>query len=154
MANMDRLPFSSSLLASPKRRPSSPPSASRRCRYNGLPRGGITEIAGLRSSGRTAAVLHILAQATARGEICALVDTCDAFHPASAAAAGVKLARIVFAESVSPMKPGPRLAGESAHFPSLSTREQRETLEYHCNSRERFRNGLAMPKYLTAGGSR
>lgn len=43
-----------------------------------------------------AAVLHILAQATGGGEICAVVDTNDAFHPASAAAAGVKLSRIVW----------------------------------------------------------
>jgi hypothetical protein len=97
MANMTSLPFSSSLLASPETPPKfaalSVPALPLR---NGLPRGGITEIAGLRSSGRTAAVLHILAQATARGEICAVVDTCDAFHPASAAAAGVKLARIVW----------------------------------------------------------
>jgi hypothetical protein len=63
---------------------------------SGLPRGGITEISGLRSSGRTATTLHVLAQATARGEICAVVDTSDAFHPASAAAAGVKLNRIVW----------------------------------------------------------
>jgi len=98
MANIAALlPFSSSLLATAETPPkfaalSVPPLPLR----NGLPRGGITEIAGLRSSGRTAAVLHILAQATAHGEICAVVDTCDAFHPASAAAAGVKLSRIVW----------------------------------------------------------
>jgi hypothetical protein len=63
---------------------------------SGLLRGGITEITGARSSGRMAAILHILAQATARGEICAVVDTCNQFHPASAAAAGVILARLVW----------------------------------------------------------
>jgi recombination protein RecA len=97
MAKLTTLPFSSSLLASaetpPKFAALSVPALPLR---NGLPRGGITEISGLRSSGRTAAVLHILAQATARGEICAVVDACDAFHPASAAAAGVKLSRIVW----------------------------------------------------------
>jgi hypothetical protein len=97
MANTASPLFCSSLLASPE----IPPKFAALCvpalpLRNGLPRGGITEIAGLRSSGRTAAVLHILAQATARGEICAVVDTCDAFHPASAAAAGVKLSRIVW----------------------------------------------------------
>jgi hypothetical protein len=42
------------------------------------------------------AILHILAQATAQGEICAVVDTNDGFHPASAEAAGVILTRIVW----------------------------------------------------------
>ena len=41
-------------------------------------------------------MLHILAQATGSGEICAVVDTDDQFHPASAAAAGVKLANIIW----------------------------------------------------------
>jgi RecA DNA recombination protein len=63
---------------------------------HGLPHGAITEIAGLRSSGRMTAMLYILAQATARGEICAVVDATDQFHPASAAAAGVKLGFIVW----------------------------------------------------------
>jgi len=62
----------------------------------GLARGAITEIAGARSSGRTSAMLHILAQATARGEICAVVDTDDQFHPASAAASGVRLSSLVW----------------------------------------------------------
>lgn len=62
----------------------------------GLARGAITEIVGRRSSGRTAITLHVLAQATARGEICAVVDTDDQFHPASAAAAGVVLSRVLW----------------------------------------------------------
>lgn len=63
---------------------------------NGLPRGTLCEIHGPRSSGRTAVYLHILAQATGRGEICALVDTNDAFDPAAAAAAGVRLERLLW----------------------------------------------------------
>ncbi|MBV8551744.1 MAG: hypothetical protein JOY54_10615 [Acidobacteriaceae bacterium] len=62
----------------------------------GVLRGGITEIHGRRSSGRMSACLHILAQATIRGEICAVVDWNDSFHPASAAAAGVRLESIVW----------------------------------------------------------
>jgi hypothetical protein len=62
----------------------------------GISRGGILELIGRRSSGRTAASLHILAQATQRGEVCAVVDTNDNFHPASAASAGVCLDRIVW----------------------------------------------------------
>ena len=62
----------------------------------GLPRGCLTEITGPASSGRTSLLLSILAQATARGEVCALVDAEDAFDPASAAAAGVRLDRLIW----------------------------------------------------------
>src|ERR1035438_10578834 len=62
----------------------------------GLPRGCLTEIVGPASSGRTSLLLSILAQATAREEICALVDAEDAFDPASAAAAGVRLERLIW----------------------------------------------------------
>jgi hypothetical protein len=56
-----------------------------------LPRGGLTEIFGTASSGRTTLLYSILAAATGRDELCALVDTDDAFDPAAAAAAGVRL---------------------------------------------------------------
>lgn len=62
----------------------------------GLPRGIIVEVNGPRSSARTSACLHILAQATARGEVCAVIDLFDSFHPASAHAAGVQLDRILW----------------------------------------------------------
>src|ERR1035438_2631337 len=65
----------------------------------GLPRGCLTEIVGPASSGRTSLLLSILAQATARAEICALVDAEDAFDPASAAAAGVRLERLIWVRS-------------------------------------------------------
>ena len=60
----------------------------------GLPRGSLTEIVGPVSSGRTSLLVSILAAATARGEVCALVDAEDAFDPASARAAGVLLERL------------------------------------------------------------
>jgi hypothetical protein len=63
---------------------------------HGLPRGILAEICGRRSSGRTAGCLHVLAQATRRGEICAVVDLYNSFHPASAQAAGVVLERLVW----------------------------------------------------------
>jgi hypothetical protein len=47
-----------------------------------LPRGCLTEIIGPASSGRTSLLLSILAAATAREEICALVDAEDSFDPA------------------------------------------------------------------------
>ena len=61
-----------------------------------LPRGCLTEIIGPASSGRTSLLLSILAQATARQEICALVDADDAFSPHAAAAGGVELSRLLW----------------------------------------------------------
>jgi recombination protein RecA len=62
----------------------------------GLPRGAITEIHGQASSGRTSLMTSMLAAATAREEICALADAGDAFDPASAAAAGISLSRLLW----------------------------------------------------------
>ena len=66
------------------------------CATGGLPRGCLTEIYGPASSGRTSLLLSILAEATAREESCALVDAEDAFDPASAAAAGIRLDRLLW----------------------------------------------------------
>jgi len=62
----------------------------------GLPRGCLTEVCGPASSGCTSLMLAAMAQATGREEVCALVDTNDAFDPASAAAAGVWLERLLW----------------------------------------------------------
>src|SRR6202795_2965943 len=62
----------------------------------GLARGCLTEICGTASSGRTSVLLFALACATQRGEICALVDASDAFDPASAAAAGMEMSRLLW----------------------------------------------------------
>jgi recombination protein RecA len=62
----------------------------------GLPRGSLTEIFGPPSSGRTSLMFSVLAEATAREEVCALVDTEDALDPSSAAAAGVHLHRLLW----------------------------------------------------------
>jgi hypothetical protein len=62
----------------------------------GFPRGGLSEITGPPSSGRTSLVLALLAAATARREVAALVDAADAFDPPSAAAAGVALPRLLW----------------------------------------------------------
>ena len=43
----------------------------------GFPRGQLSELVGLRSSGRTSLQLQMLAAATARGEIAAIVDALD-----------------------------------------------------------------------------
>jgi hypothetical protein len=62
----------------------------------GLPRGALSEFSGSTSSGRTGAMMAALAEATQRQEVCALVDASDSFDPASAAAAGVNLARLLW----------------------------------------------------------
>jgi hypothetical protein len=62
----------------------------------GLPRGALTEIFGSASSGRTSLLISIVAAATGRQEICALVDAEDAFDPVSAAASGVCLERLLW----------------------------------------------------------
>ena len=62
----------------------------------GLPRGAITEIFGPPSSGRTSAMVSILAEATGQDEVCALVDGNDAFDPQSGMAAGLDLNRLLW----------------------------------------------------------
>lgn len=62
----------------------------------GLPRGSITEIHGPASSGRTSLLAAILAAATVREEICALVDAGDAFDPSSAEASGLDLSNLLW----------------------------------------------------------
>jgi hypothetical protein len=63
---------------------------------HGIPRGCLTELIGPASSGRTTAVISLMARATAAEEFCALIDTTGAFDPASAAAAGSDLMRLLW----------------------------------------------------------
>ena len=62
----------------------------------GLPRGCLTEVCGVASSGRTSLLLAILGSATQRQEACALVDGTDSFDPESAASAGVNFERLLW----------------------------------------------------------
>ena len=62
----------------------------------GLPRGQLSEIVGPRSSGRTSLLLQMVATATSRGELVAIVDALDMLDVASAAAAGVDLAKLLW----------------------------------------------------------
>ena len=66
------------------------------CLRGGLPRGQLSELTGACSSGRMTLLLQLMAAATRRGEIAALVDTLDCFDVASAAAAGVDLDRLLW----------------------------------------------------------
>jgi len=62
----------------------------------GLPRGGLTEICGPASSGRTSVLLAALAAATQRQEACALVDVSDAFNPQPATAGRMNFEKLLW----------------------------------------------------------
>jgi recombination protein RecA len=62
----------------------------------GFPRGHLSEIVGPRSSGRTTVLCQTLATAVSRGEVVALIDTCDRFDPTSASAAGLDLSKLLW----------------------------------------------------------
>src|SRR3954454_20587005 len=63
---------------------------------NGLSRGSLIGINGLRSSGRTSICNSILAAASSQNDICAVVDTRNAFDPPSALLAGVRLEHLLW----------------------------------------------------------
>ena len=62
----------------------------------GFPRGQLSELIGPRSSGRTSLLLQMIAAATARGELVAVVDALDMLDVESAAAAGVDFTRLLW----------------------------------------------------------
>jgi len=62
----------------------------------GLPRGRLSELAGGRSTGRTALACAIAAGATRAGEIVGWIDPEDALDPDAAAAAGLVLERTLW----------------------------------------------------------
>jgi len=66
------------------------------CLRGGLPRGQLSEFSGPGSCGRMTLLLQLMSAATQRGEIVALIDTCDRLDEASAAAAGVDLDRLLW----------------------------------------------------------
>src|SRR5438477_8897521 len=72
----------------------------------GFPRGQLSEVVGARSSGRTSLLLQMLAAATARQEIVALVDVLDMLDVASAEAAGVDFRRLLWIRGQVLIHPG------------------------------------------------
>ena len=64
--------------------------------FGAIPRGALTEICGPVSSGRTSMAVALMAEITAREEVCALIDTDGAFDPVTAAHAGVRLDRLLW----------------------------------------------------------
>ncbi len=79
----------------------------------GFPRGQLSEIHGPVSSGRTGHLLGLLACTTRSGALAALVDPLDRFDPASAAASGIALARLLWLR-------GPRGGGEAPRPEALA----------------------------------
>jgi len=62
----------------------------------GLPLGGVTEVIGRASSGRSTLVLSVLAGITREGAAAAYVDISDALDPLSAAAMGIDLGHLLW----------------------------------------------------------
>jgi hypothetical protein len=62
----------------------------------GVPRGGITQVIGAASTGKTSFTLSTLRTITQSGAVCAWVDTFDTLSPESAAGAGVILRRMLW----------------------------------------------------------
>jgi recombination protein RecA len=63
---------------------------------HGFQRGGLTEIYGPVSSGRTTIAISFMAEMTHQQEVCAIVDVFDSLDPASLAAAGIDLNRVLW----------------------------------------------------------
>ena len=74
--------------------------------HGGIPRGQVSELVGPRSSGRTALTLTLMAAATRRGELVALVDALDMLDVESAAAAGIDLDRLLWIRGLVVSNPG------------------------------------------------
>jgi hypothetical protein len=72
----------------------------------GFPRGQLSELVGPRSSGRSSLLTRMIAAATARRELVALVDALDMFDIPSAAAAGVDLDRVLWIRGHVAVNPG------------------------------------------------
>jgi hypothetical protein len=62
----------------------------------GLPRGQLSELVGVTSTGLTSLVHRLLGHVTGQGRVAAWVDAPDAFDPASAVAAGIDLERLLW----------------------------------------------------------
>jgi hypothetical protein len=115
------------------------------CLRGGLPRGQLSELSGPCSSGRMTLLLQLMAAATRRGEIVALVDTCDRLDVASAAAAGVDLDRMLWVRGSGP---GARSSG----FGTLSDRTPDHGSRIPDPDRDTDRALKALNLVIQAGG--
>lgn len=64
----------------------------------GIPRGRITEIYGPESSGKTTLCQHIIAEAQARGDVCAFIDMEHALDPSYAEKIGVNIEELYISQ--------------------------------------------------------
>jgi recombination protein RecA len=87
----------------------------------GLRRGHLSEITGAPSSGRTLIAVQAMAAAAARGEAVALVDSCDTFDPASAAAHRLALPRLLWVRPSTSLGTGPSTSLGTGPSTSLGT---------------------------------
>jgi recombination protein RecA len=62
----------------------------------GLPVGAVSELIGSECSGRTSVALSFLARITDANKVCAWIDVSNTFDPASAAALGVDLKKLLW----------------------------------------------------------
>ena len=62
----------------------------------GVPIGAVSELVGPECSGRTSLALSFLARMTQASKVCAWIDVSNVFDPASAAAAGIDLNRLLW----------------------------------------------------------
>jgi len=70
----------------------------------GLPRGRITECIGAYTSGKTTVILKAVAQATAAGDVVAVIDLERTFNPDYARRAGVDLSRVLLPPAEDPLQ--------------------------------------------------
>lgn len=80
----------------------------------GFPRGQLSEVHGPASSGRTGLLLSLLTRTTRGGALAAVVDPVDRFDPASAASAGVDLARLFWLRGPHALAPAVSAVGTLA----------------------------------------
>lgn len=64
----------------------------------GVPKGRIVEIYGPESSGKTTLAMHIIAEAQAKGGICAFIDAEHAFDPVYARNIGIKTEELIISQ--------------------------------------------------------
>jgi recA bacterial DNA recombination protein len=74
--------------------------------HGGFPRGQLSELVGPRSSGRASLLTSLLASASGRGVLVALVDVLDMFDLESAREAGVALDRLLWIRGHVAVQPG------------------------------------------------
>jgi recombination protein RecA len=82
----------------------------------GLPVGAVSELVGPECSGRTSVALSFLAQMTETNKVCAWIDVSNTFDPASAAAVGVNLKKLLWVRCGVQQTTAPRI-GRSFQLP-------------------------------------